>query len=128
MIRPPPRSTLFPYTTLFRSNDSANNTTPANGAASMSGEDLLNILFIETLASPDQFRVDMLFAGISSLSEDLSRFKASISALDAGIETKIAALVRPLSRAEILFAQDDDNGVKEIVTISREDWLAARDS
>src|SRR5437588_8037419 len=25
MIRPPPRSTLFPYTTLFRSMDTANN-------------------------------------------------------------------------------------------------------
>src|SRR5436305_8373405 len=30
MIRPPPRSTLFPYTTLFRSQSAAKSLAPAN--------------------------------------------------------------------------------------------------
>src|SRR5688572_32747371 len=30
MIRRPPRSTLFPYTTLFRSTNCANNSSPCN--------------------------------------------------------------------------------------------------
>src|SRR3712207_6861686 len=33
MIRRPPRSTLFPYTTLFRSSDAAPNATPTTTAA-----------------------------------------------------------------------------------------------
>src|SRR5216683_3629240 len=38
MIRRPPRSTLFPYTTLFRSGPFAHQTTPAALAASMTGQ------------------------------------------------------------------------------------------
>src|SRR3712207_7713064 len=37
MIRRPPRSTLFPYTTLFRSS-SATATSPGSGGASASGD------------------------------------------------------------------------------------------
>src|SRR2546422_7413369 len=37
MIRRPPRSTLFPYTTLFRSGDSADGRQPATGSAPAAG-------------------------------------------------------------------------------------------
>src|SRR2546425_4693520 len=47
MIRRPPRSTLFPYTTLFRSLDKANNTKVTEGGpgyvAAYAGIDLLDV-------------------------------------------------------------------------------------
>src|SRR3712207_9338368 len=36
MIRPPPRSTLFPYTTLFRSSQGAGRTIPLDDVAAIS--------------------------------------------------------------------------------------------
>src|ERR1041385_9454121 len=40
MIRRPPRSTLFPYTTLFRSSDRETSTRPREVLAQAAGEDL----------------------------------------------------------------------------------------
>src|SRR3989442_4164061 len=37
MIRRPPRSTLFPYTTLFRSDSSARSSTPNSASSSLGG-------------------------------------------------------------------------------------------
>src|SRR5256885_11595890 len=44
MIRRPPRSTLFPYTTLFRSRDQDRRTLPGNGRGSDHDVGVLHLL------------------------------------------------------------------------------------
>src|SRR3712207_1124458 len=53
MIRRPPRSTLFPYTTLFRSEEVAHSWTLAVGAADLDG-DLLPELYFANDFGPDR--------------------------------------------------------------------------
>src|SRR5690242_21575035 len=55
MMRPPPRSTLFPYTTLFRSTNIMRKRLPVNGELALYDQDLGNgylqgkALFVEQL-------------------------------------------------------------------------------
>lgn len=109
-------------------NEPANNASPANGAATLTNEDLLRMLFQENISSGDQFRVQLVFEMTSSPDSDISRFKTDLAALDTGLANAINTHVRPLSRAEVLFSDIDANGVQESVTISRDDWIAARAS
>lgn len=106
----------------------ANNAVPADGNASLTAEDLLKMVFAENISAGDQFRVQLLFEMTSGSADDVSRFKTEISALDAGLATAITAHTRPLSRAEVLFSSLDANSVNETINISRDDWIAARDS
>src|SRR5947208_9133940 len=55
MIRRPPRSTLFPYTTLFRSREGREGPVPdlACGAGSVSGADVRSEEHTSELQSPD---------------------------------------------------------------------------
>src|SRR5260370_15850174 len=62
MIRRPPRSTLFPYTTLFRSPASADNWTPVGPATSGLSGGAASMVLTETrgyLLAPDR----MLYSG-----------------------------------------------------------------
>jgi len=106
----------------------ANNPTPSTGPDRMTAEALLRILFTENVSAGNEFKLQLLFEGTQQLSDDLSRFKADVIALENGLAAKIAALLRDLSAAETLFAVDDSNGVREFITISRNDWFAARDN
>ena len=107
-------------------NFEVNNTTPANGNAPLTAEDLLIMVFAENISAGNQFRVQLLFE-MSVGSEDVvSRFKTQLSALDVGLASAIASHVRPLSRAEVLFSNLDADGVNESVIITQQDWFAAR--
>ena len=109
-------------------NEPINNATPEDGATTLTCEDLLKMLFAENISAGDQFRVQLIFEMTEGADSDISRFKPEISALDTGLANAINAHTRALSRAEILFSDPDVNGVKEFVSISRDDWIAARDS
>ena len=106
----------------------ANNTTPANGNASMTAEAFLSAIFTVSISSQDQFKIQLMFEATSDLDGDLSKFRIDTKGLSVNISSAIDTIIRPLSRAEILFAIDDANGVKEFVIIKRLDWIAARDS
>src|SRR5688572_31949752 len=60
MIRPPPRSTLFPYTTLFRSHELAH----------IKNRDMLLQTFTATLAGAISFLGDMAMWGMMFRSEE----------------------------------------------------------
>lgn len=109
-------------------NNSAKNLSPVDGSAPMTARNLLDIVLSETIGSTVQFKIQLIFEATGGLISDLSEFKAAVSGLDSGLSAKIALLVRPLSRAEALFSVDDLNGVKEFTTITKADWIAARDS
>lgn len=109
-------------------NNPDNNLSPVNGNAPVTAEALLNAIFDESISSQDQFKIQLLFEATSGLTEDLSRYKTRVQSLSAGLNAALALIVRPLSRAEVLFSDDDANGIKEFVTISKADWFAARDS
>ena len=109
-------------------NETIHNTTPEDGATALTCEDLLKMLFAENISAGDQFRVQLIFEMTDGADSDISRFKSEVAALDTGLASKINAHVRPLTRAEVLFSDLDANGVKEVVNISRLDWIAARDS
>src|SRR2546422_8282775 len=53
MIRRPPRSTLFPYTTLFRSHTNASRTMLYNIAARSWDDDLLRLFGVRREALPE---------------------------------------------------------------------------
>src|SRR5258707_6911010 len=54
MIRRPPRSTLFPYTTLFRSKQESIDDAPVH---QVRVDDLVDVLFVD-IRVPDRFRID----------------------------------------------------------------------
>src|SRR2546430_12564710 len=64
MIRRPPRSTLFPYTTLFRSRGSGRRRATYGGASSSAP--------LERVAErePEQLRVKVVHAGVQPRSEE----------------------------------------------------------
>lgn len=105
-------------------NNPSNNVSGETGPAALNSDVLLKAIFDEPISSQDQFKVDLVF-GIGG---DLSKFRADLSGLSVGLSNAIAGITRPLNRAEVLFAVNDENGTRENVTITREDWLAARDS
>lgn len=105
-----------------------NNLGGETGPDSMTGEALLKIVFAENISAGNQFRIQLLFEATNGLTDDMSRFKSDVSALDAGLLAAINLLVRDLSLAEVAFSEDDANGVRERVTISSADWAAARDN
>ena len=109
-------------------NDAASNPGPETGNAKLELEDLLEMLFTQNISAGDQFRVQLIFEMSTTANDDVSRFKAQLSALDTGLAADILAHKRPLSRAEVLFAELDENGVMEYVNISRNDWIMARES
>ena len=109
-------------------NIPANNQVPENGPAELKTQDLLTMLFAENISAGDQFRIQLLFEMTLGPDDSVSHFKTELSNLDVGLATAIAAHVRPLSRAEVLFSDLDEHGVNESVIISRADWIAARDS
>ena len=108
-------------------NDSNENIGNETGEAPMTPGNLLNAIWGISISSQDQFKIELLFTSAASQSEDISDFKAEVSALAPSISLAIQTIIRPLSRAEVLFADVDENGVVESVTIPKSGWIKARD-
>ena len=113
--------------TLDLFNLESNNPGAEIGLAKLTANKLLKIIFTEAISSQDQFKIQLLFESSTGLADDISNFITETSSLSPALATSIAANTRHLNIAEVLFADDDENGVKESVTISRDDWFAARD-
>lgn len=111
-------------------NDPANNveTPKPTGAAAISANRLLELIYPEAISSQDQFKLQLVFEGSSGLDADVSNFRTQIAGLSTALNNAIQAEVRDLSRAEVLFGGVDANGVYETVNINRDDWIAARES
>lgn len=109
-------------------NNPSKNQVQQTGVARLTAELLLNAVFDENLSTGDQFKVQLLFESSSSLTDDLSQFRDKVKTLSTQLATAIDLIVRPLSRAEVLFSGLDANGSNELVIISRDDWIAARES
>ena len=103
-----------------------NNVVPADGNAPMRADLFLDSIFNLAISSPNQFVINSMFATSNGFEEDLSFFRLKTIGLSNALSDAIDTIVRPLSRAEVLFAVDDSNGVKEFVTITNTDWAAAR--
>src|SRR3712207_8977792 len=76
MIRRPPRSTLFPYTTLFRSAQAGGAAAGADQAAGV-GEHFLDALLVRVLRHPAE--VQPLHVGVDRKSTRLNSSHANIS-------------------------------------------------
>lgn len=113
---------------LSRLNDPALNVGGDTGADFLTPKNLLNVLFGEAISSQDQFKIQLVFESASTIDDDISIFRDDLSALGVGLATAIGTITRSLSRGEVLFGALDANGSYEKVYITREDWLAARDS
>lgn len=100
------------------------------GIAPLLGKDLMLMIFQENISGPNEFKLNLLFSLCGgTLDCDMSGFRLSVKTLnDVGLNTRIDAHKRTLSKAEELFSGMDDNGTHEFVIISREDWFAARKS
>lgn len=62
-------------------------------------------------------------------STDISEYRAGVIGLgDNQVNAAINALSRDLSQVEQLFGEVEANGNAEFVTVTRDDWFAARDS
>ena len=105
-------------------NLSENNQAPENGAAPMTVGALLKAIFGIPVSSQDQFKVQLLFESTQSQNGNLSNFKTEVSSLSPAIEAAVTSIVRPLSRVEVLFAIDDSNGVREYISLTKQDILA----
>ena len=108
-------------------NDPENNIGNETGDAPMTPGNLLESIWNTSISSQDQFKIDLLFTSSGSQSSDISNFKAEVSALSPAIAAAIQTIIRPLSRAEVLFSDTDENGVVEFVTIPKSGWIKARD-
>ena len=113
--------------TLDLFNLESNNPGAETGLAILTANKLLKIIFSEAISSQDQFKIQLLFESSTGLEDNISDFITEISVLSGALSAAIAANTRHLNIVEVLFADDDVNGVKESVTISRDDWFAARD-
>ena len=109
-------------------NDPEKNLGLETQPAPVTAEALLDAIFDVAISSQDQFKIQLLFEGTEGLNGDLSRFKTKIGALGTSLQNAVDRITRRVSRAEELFADLDENGVLEFVSISRNDWIAARDS
>ena len=109
-------------------NDPALNPTPANGANAMTARRLVDAVWEATVASQDQFKVQLLIEATQTLDEDVSDWRLRAIALSTQLGNAINAQVRALNWAEVTFGSADANGVYESVVLTRDDWLAARGS
>jgi len=98
------------------------------GVAPMTAQALLKALFSVSINSQDQFKIQLMFEGTADLNSDLSLFKTDMIALGGQIPGAVNSITRLLSIAEVAFSAIDDNGINEFVVISRDDWIAARES
>ena len=106
--------------------------TPASNPGAETGPDflttgnLLSMLFAENVSAGDQFRIQLLYEMTTGDNANVDKHRGDLALLnDAGLNTRIAALIRPLSRAEALFS-DIVDGAQESVIIKDRDWFAAR--
>src|SRR3712207_8194161 len=102
MIRRPPRSTLFPYTTLFRSNRPAHRKWNGSGGTAVNGDELqLAVVEIEqgpSIAAPARrvagFRCELpRLAGKDRKSTRLNSSHANISYAVFCLKTKIPSVI-----------------------------------
>jgi len=110
---------------LFNTVDS--NVVPTSGADFITAKDLVLMIFIAAVNSQDQFTIQSLLEVTSDLNSDISDFRLQLIDMSGTFSTEILAKTRLLSRAEVLFADVDSNGVTERVYLSTQDWYAARD-
>ena len=110
-------------------NLAANNPGSEKGTPPLLLGDLWQIIVEDgATATQAEFELGLLYAMGEGPDTDVSRWRETIKTVDTGIGNRITALARDLSRAEALFAVLDATGTTEYVVISREDWLASRDS
>ena len=105
--------------------------TPASNPGGEIGPDFLttanflSIVYVENVSAGDQFRIQLLFE-MTEGDVNIDKYRGDIALLnDAGLNARIALIVRPLTRAEVLFS-DVVDGAKESVVITDRDWFAAR--
>ena len=89
---------------------------------------LWEMIATENLASGSQFVTSLLYAMTADSASDLSYARLEMSGLDPGLAAKIAAQTFDFSRADVLFSDTDVFGTNEMITITRDDWIAARNS
>lgn len=111
-------------------NDPASNVEDPipTGQAALTIASLMKIIFPISVASGDQFKVQLLFEASNSQFDDISQYRSDVAALSVALGNALAADVRDLSRAEVLFGVVDANGTYETVNLTVQDWIAARDS
>jgi len=82
-------------------------------------------------ATQFEFEMQLLY-GMSNdngADTDVSRYRQIIrNEASVAVRNNIDAMSRDLSRAEVLFATLDANGTTEYVSITSDEWQAARDS
>jgi len=107
-----------------------NNLGLETGVPPLSASELWEIIADDSAtATQFEFNISNLFAMVDGPTTDISDYRAAVVGLgDTQINAAINSRTRPLSRAEVLFGGVEANGNAEFVTISREDWFAARDS
>lgn len=108
-------------------NNPANNPGGEIGADFCTAKRMLKAIFNEPISSQDQFKVQLVFETSSGPDSDVTDYKANIAGLSAGLSAIMAGITRPLSRAEVLFADDINADPVEYVILTRNDWFAARD-
>src|SRR3712207_7499423 len=70
MIRRPPRSTLFPYTTLFRSAEAVGRTVATAGRTVLFSATLLMIALAGLLLFPQGFLKSLAYGGLAAVALD----------------------------------------------------------
>lgn len=113
---------------LARLNDPAFNLGGQTGPDKLTPRTFAKALIGVAVSSQDQFTVQLMFEASEGLDEDISDFRLkALTGLGTNVQNAINSITRSLNRAEVLFSDIDSNGVQESVTISRDDWFAARD-
>src|SRR5260370_31861916 len=77
MIRRPPRSTLFPYTTLFRSGQGSRMLVQASGGTELSGRKTIEV----RVATPEKAAVGVgdAFSGVARSEEHTSELQSHLN-------------------------------------------------
>ncbi len=114
-------------TLLLHLNDASLNPNVTVGVPVFTPQALLALLFNTNINVSLQYTIDLLFESTSGLNENISWARGPITAADTQLGNKISALGRNLSRGEVLFSDQDEYLTHEIVVISKDDWIAARD-
>jgi len=108
-------------------NLAVNNPGGETGIAPLTGRSLWQATINESINAADTKSLDWFFSMIAGIDEDVSDSRADIIALnDIGLNSKLDAITRLLSRSEVLFSNLDSNGVNEFVVLSRIDLETAR--
>ena len=110
-------------------NNPSNNLGLETGVPPLNLGELWNIIASDSAtATQFEFNIKNLFSMGNGPLTDVSDYRAAIVGLgDTQINAAIAARTRALSRGEVLFGGVLANGNYESVTITRDDWIAARD-